>query len=339
MIKARPVTLVGAAIVLFLASALGFGWASLGWLQPSASDKSVGVGHPYLILYTNQPDSVNTAQLSLAPDQSGTLSGILQVNFAAIEDEVNFRWALVGGNGMAFSAEMETLNKTSRDTGEPVSRSPKVPPAEGITRSCESGNTTSDTQSVFVGGLNSARLLGTDGVESARIGLFMTQIRLPRVLTVRDGDTYGWNVAVGQPTERDSYQAGMLRYDLLNDCIDLSGVADVQDIAILEATPVQWSVAVSGATLEDAVLRTNPQSTQSGFATWEISDNTRIEALFTDRSRTDRRQSVMFLAGIWSGLASGIIVLGLFQTPSPSGGGWWGSRHGRERSIARSRHR
>lgn len=275
-------------------------------------------GGGYLILYTTEPDSVNEARLTLEPDAGGHLRGILSIDLGAISDEVNFRWALVGGGTMAFTAETETLGSTADEVGEVVTRSPKTPPASSGVRDCESGQLSSDTQSVFLGGLNSARLLGTDGVENTTVGAFVTSVRFPKIAQAVDGDTYGWNLAIGKPGDKDAVRMGMLSVNLFEDCIDLTGGADVQDVTKLRATDMRWTVGLSGAGQNDPLFLTNPPTQKTGYAEWSFTDNTQLEAVFTDRMRADLRQAALFAAGSLAGVASGILVLGLFQAPSSS---------------------
>lgn len=331
-----PRQLVIVALALFLISSGLFGWASLGWLEPNMERRTAG--HSSLIFYTNQPDSVNEARLELFPEGDRGLQGILSIDFGGISDSSEFRWALVGQGSMKFSAEMETEGRTTGDVGGIVERTMKIPPPRPFTLGCQSGSTSSNDQSVLIGGLNRAALLGTDGYERVSPGELLTKIHFAEVDFEREGDAYGWTLNLGYPTNENAVRLGPLIAHVYDDCVDFGGGEEVQGIKELSATPLPWSVGIEGAAKSDAVLHTYPVGENPRRADWKVTELTELEVLFADASRYQARQAAVFLAGVLSGLAGGIVVLAAFKPPGfgPEPSDSWGNSPQRSEAEASS---
>ncbi|MGB3441104.1 MAG: hypothetical protein WBA97_20335 [Actinophytocola sp.] len=311
-VRIWPVIELLAAAALIATSILTFGWASLGWWQPNDKDHAPALSS--LTLYTNNPKAVVSAILGFGRDNEGDVTANLLLNLAASEDPAGFRWALVGRDDLVFNAEMETLNDDGSigEPGQLVERELKeVPPAK-LSRSCETGTMASNDETIIVGGLGGARLVGTNGVESVDPGSMVTILHFPRLQPMRSGEEYSLSLGyVGAPDDGDPAQLGPLLLERVPTCIDLGGSDDVGNAGRLTTQKVNWSINIPPEDPSDTLISANPAPDHSRAASWEFTDGIQPEAVFSDNGLKQVHQAALFFGGLLAGVGTNYLVQGL----------------------------
>jgi hypothetical protein len=303
----RPVIELVVSFILVLVSAALFAWTSLGWWQPT--EEPALVAQSSLVLYTNDPHAVITAQVGFGSGGDGELTALIVLNFAvAAENQEKFRWALIGTDSMTFAAEMETNGaKTNL-----VERNLKQPPVLHRAKSCDDGKPGADDESIIVGGLGSAFLLGTDGVENVDPGVMLTVLHFPRIKATRSLEEYTYSLgAVGMPSGDDAIQMGPLKLQFIRDCVDLGKNEDVGKSGKLHAAPVAWDASFHPADAGDTVITARPDLSYSGGPDWKFTKLIRPQVTFSSKRLHELHQSALFLGGLAGGIGTNFLVQGI----------------------------
>jgi hypothetical protein len=305
------------ALTTVAMSTLLFGWATLGWWEPSSAS---GVDElDSLILYTNDPSAKITGQLAFGPDGDST-EAVLSLDFAvAPAASQTFRFALIGRNKMMFDAQGFAPGSTSQ---------PPVTRPQRRTRDCDSGSITGIDETILVGGLGNAHLLGTDVVISVAPGTLATELHFPQLRRSYDGTQYSVDLGnIGQPTDKNRQQMGPLLLDFpeKTQCVDLGGGDDVGNSGKLHAAAAAWTVNVSGQNAQDRLLIADPVSTHPGSAVWTITTLTRPNATYIDTGLDKEHQIALFIGGLAAGigttyLAQGVTTVTSGAPPAPNAG-------------------
>lgn len=304
------VELVSALILMSLA-ALAFAWSTLGLWRPSGEAKTEAQSS--LIFYSNFPKAPTTGLLSLSPDKTGSLTGIVDINLSTFDsktDASNYRWALVGTGSLRFEAALQTKNAARQ-----LLPNFTAPPPEAWTSSCkgtDKAQHTSNKQTILVGGLANGFLLGTNKYDELTVGSFIARLRFPRLHEAENVNDYSLRMgAVGQPTADDDVRIGYASFGIYPSCLNFGTGQDVGHAGEMTASPVAWHMVVGSKAEGDALKSAEPQSTGATTADWKFTHLIHPQVTHTSQSLERTSQGILFAAGILAGLATAVLLQGL----------------------------
>jgi hypothetical protein len=305
-------------LVLITMSAAAFAWSSLGLGRPH--DAWQDTSESSLTVYTNDPttevvavmefrsDSVHETDLPLdgrdPPD--ATPLALFGLVFSAPKDPEAFRWALVGRGQLVFDALMPAADEAEDEDAE--SRYWDPVPMKWA-KSCIMQDKIDD-QTVIVGGLGGALLLGTEGGIDV-VNSVSTELKFPNLRATQVRETYTLHLGdIGRPQAIDDIYVGNAKFERVDSCLRFGKGEAVAGVGQLEAGNVEWRVKIPPGN-GDAVEFTNADIEVSGVPEWRFEEVIQPTATFIDRSLDRLEQSLLFAGGILGGLGINFVSQGI----------------------------